>query len=157
MKPITIIVETPKGSTQKYDYEFKIKCFKLNKILPEGMQFPFDFGFIPGTKGGDGDPLDVVVISEFKSFPGCAIDVKIIGGLIAEQSEKNGKKVRNDRYLAVPLESALFKDVDDIKALPGDIINQLEDFFKNYNRAAGKEFEVKERIGGKKAFKIINK
>lgn len=84
MQLITAIVETPKGNAQKYDYDAESKWFKLKKILPAGMVFPFDFGFIPVTKGGDGDPLDIIIISEFKSFPGCAMECRIIGAITAE-------------------------------------------------------------------------
>lgn len=70
MASIEIVVETPKGSAQKYDYDPKSRFFKMSKILPSGMVFPYDFGFVPDTKGEDGDPLDMIVISEFNSFPG---------------------------------------------------------------------------------------
>ena len=59
-----VVIETPKGSAQKYDYDFNDHFFDLKKILPAGMMFPYDFGFIPGTKGMDGDPLDVILISK---------------------------------------------------------------------------------------------
>ncbi|MGN6353764.1 MAG: inorganic diphosphatase [Parafilimonas sp.] len=74
METITAIVETPRGSNAKYNYDEQHSGFKLKKLLPAGMVFPFDFGFIPSTKGGDGDPLDVIIISEIKSFPGCIMD-----------------------------------------------------------------------------------
>src|SRR3954471_7423727 len=102
MKTLTAIVETPKGSAQKYTYEPEHKWLKLNKGLPAGMVFPFDFGFIPDTKGGDGDPLDVIAISEITSFPGCCMDCRIIGALKVNQTERNGITTRNDRFLAVP-------------------------------------------------------
>ena len=156
MKTFTIIVETPKGSAQKYVYEEKLKCFKLTKIMPAGMVFPFDFGFIPGTKGEDGDPLDIIVISEFKSFPGCAMECRIVGGMKANQTEKNGNTMRNDRFIGVPVESELFKDINSINQFPQNIIEQLEDFFKNYNKAARKEFEVLERMGSEEAMKLID-
>src|ERR1700712_5031895 len=102
MKPVTAIIETPKGSGEKYNYDEKQRYFKLGKILPAGLVFPFDFGFIPDTKGEDGDPLDIIVISELASFPGCAMDCRIIGAIKAEQTEKNGETLRNDRFLGVP-------------------------------------------------------
>src|SRR5436190_20703711 len=110
---IDIIIETPKGSAEKYDYDPDLHLFKLKKILPEGMVFPYDFGFIPGTKGEDGDPLDIIVISEFHSFPGCIIKGKIIGGIKAEQSEKkrSDKMIRNDRFIAVPKVSKMFGEL----------------------------------------------
>src|ERR1700743_668040 len=99
MASIDVVIETPKGSVQKYDYDDKTHFFKMSKILPSGMVFPYDFGFIPDTKGEDGDPLDVIVISEFNSFPGVMIKCRVIGGIKAKQSEEDGKMIRNDRFL----------------------------------------------------------
>src|SRR3954462_11587170 len=110
MKTLTAIVETPKGSAQKYTYEPEHKWLKLKKIMPAGMVFPFDFGFIPDTKGEDGDPLDIIIISELKSFPGCVMDCRVIGAITAEQTEE-GNTVRNDRFLAIPEISQLFAKV----------------------------------------------
>ncbi len=155
MKTITAIVETPKGSAQKYDYDQKNKWFKLRKIMPAGMVFPFDFGFIPNTKGEDGDPLDIIIISELKSFPGCAMDCRIIGGIVAKQTEKDKRVVRNDRFLAIPEASQMFAEVKSINDLPKDIIKQLEDFFINYNDEAGKKFKPLKNIDAKEAYKII--
>ncbi|MDN3548486.1 inorganic diphosphatase [Mucilaginibacter aquaedulcis] len=155
MKPINIVIETPKGSTCKYNYDADQKCFRLKKILPAGMTFPFDFGFIPDTKGGDGDPLDVMVISELSTFPGCCIDCRIIGVFKVEQTGPDGKTIRNDRFFAIPEVSQLFKDVKDIEDLPGTIIDQLESFFKNYIRQEGKQLEVVERLGATAARRMI--
>jgi inorganic pyrophosphatase len=155
MKPITVIIETPKGSNHKYDYEPELKCFKLKKVLPVGMAFPFDFGFIPDTKGGDGDPLDVIVISEITTFPGCCMDCRIIGAIKVNQTERDGSTMRNDRYFAVPEVSQLFKDVSSLVQLPDGIITQLESFFKNYNEQAGKKFEVIERVNAEAAYQML--
>jgi inorganic pyrophosphatase len=154
MQTLTAIVETPKGSAQKYTYEPKKKWFKLSKIMPAGMVFPFDFGFIPDTKGGDGDPLDVVIISELKSFPGCVMDCRIIGAITAEQTEE-GNTVRNDRFLAIPEISQLFTKVKSIEDLPEGIVNEIEKFFMNYNELADKKFNPLERINAEKALKLI--
>ena len=155
MQTITAIVETPKGSAQKYDYDEKNKWFKLKKVMPAGMVFPFDFGFIPGTKGEDGDPLDIIIISELRSFPGCAMDCRIIGGICAKQTEKDKTTVRNDRFLAIPEASQMFADVKSIEDLPKDIIEQLENFFINYNEEAGKKFKPLKNIDAKEAYKLI--
>jgi inorganic pyrophosphatase len=155
MEPITIIIETPKGSGHKYDYEPDLKCFKLKKVLPAGMVFPFDFGFIPDTKGGDGDPLDVIVISEIATFPGCCMDCRVIGAIKANQTERDGSTMRNDRYFVVPEVSQLFKEVNSLVQLPDGIITQLESFFKNYNEQAGKKFEILERVNAEEAYQMI--
>lgn len=156
---VDVIIETPKGSTQKYDYVPNTPFFKLKKILPSGMAFPYDFGFIPKTQGEDGDPLDVIVISEFNSFPGIIIKCRIIGGIKAEQSvEKNSKKlIRNDRFLAVPKCSSIFEKVENLEDLPKHITDQLEEFFVDYNKLEGKKFKALGKIGPKQAQRMIQK
>ena len=142
---ITAVVETPKGSAQKYDYDGKNNWFKLKKVMPAGMVFPFDFGFIPKTKGEDGDPLDIIIISELKSFPGC---------VVAEQTEKN-KTFRNDRFIAIAEPSQTFAHVQLINDLPKDTLKQLVDFFVNYNEAAGKTFKHLKSIDAEEANELI--
>jgi inorganic pyrophosphatase len=157
MEPINVIIESPKGSNHKYDYDEQLRCFKLKKVLPAGMVFPFDFGFIPGTKGEDGDPIDVMVISEITGYPGVCMDCRIIGALKVEQTEREGETMRNDRILAVPIVSQLFADVNSILHLPDAILNQVEHFFKNYNEQAGKKFEVLARMNDLDAYNLIKK
>lgn len=156
MEKLPVIIETPKGSTEKYDYDKDYNCFRLKKILPSGMIFPYDFGFIPGTKGEDGDPLDVIVISEFKSFPGCMMDVFIIGAIQAKQSDKENM-VRNDRYLAVPVLSTIFDGIHAINDLPPGKLDELQQFFVNYNAAEGKKFKPLKIIKPADALKTIKK
>ncbi len=156
MQTITAIVETPKGSAQKYDYDPENKWFKLKKVMPAGMVFPFDFGFIPNTKGEDGDPLDIIIISELKSFPGCVMDCRIIGAITANQTEV-GKTVRNDRFIGIPEASQMFADIQEIKELPADIINQTQTFFINYNEIEGKKFKPLKKINATQALKLITK
>lgn len=153
MSAFDVIIETPKGSCEKYDYVPHTPFFKLKKILPSGMVFPYDFGFIPNTKGDDGDPLDVIVISEFNSFPGVIITCRIIGAMKAEQSEeKDSKKmIRNDRYLAIPKFSNIFQEVRDVKDLPKQTMDQLEEFFVDYNKLEGKKFHVLKMMDAKEA------
>ena len=154
---VDVVIETPKGSAQKYDYIPNTPFFKLKKILPSGMVFPYDFGFIPKTEGEDGDPLDVIVISEFNSFPGVIIKCRIIGGIKAEQSEEEGSKkmIRNDRFLAVPKCSNIFQNIERMDDLPKQITNDLEEFFVDYNKLEGKKFKVLEKIGPKEAQRLI--
>ncbi|HEX5154657.1 MAG TPA: inorganic diphosphatase [Parafilimonas sp.] len=154
MQTITAVVETPKNSAQKYDYDPDNKGFKLKKLMPAGMVFPFDFGFIPHTLGEDGDPLDIIIISEFRSFPGCIMDCRVIGAITANQTEK-GKTIRNDRFISVPEASQMFADIKGIKDLPHDVIDQLETFFINYNELEGKKFRPLKRLNAQQAFKLI--
>lgn len=156
-KTITAMIECPKGFTQKFDYDPETQRFRLSKILPAGLVFPFDFGMIPGTKGADGDPLDIIVISESATFPGCLIDCRLIGALQAEQTERNGETMRNDRFVGVPNVTQLFSEIDTLNQLPEAILNQLETFFKNYNEQAGKQFKVTARLNAMQAAQLLNK
>lgn len=155
MKLITVIVETPKGSAEKFDYEPEYKAFKLKKIMPSGMVFPYDFGFVPDTKGEDGDPLDVLILSEFKTFPGCMIDCRMIGAIAANQTEKDGSTMRNDRFIVVPSVSHEYEGVNSIEDLPTALVDEMEHFFKAFNEISGKVFEPIERVGAAKAIEMV--
>ena len=157
MASIEIVIETPKGSAQKYDYDPKTHFFRMKKILPSGMVFPYDFGFIPDTEGEDGDPLDMIVISEFYSFPGVMIKCRVIGGIKAKQTDENGKKmIRNDRFIAIPKCSNIFEKVTTIKDLPRQILDDLEEFFVDYNKLEGKKFKALDKINPREAQRLIN-
>ena len=88
-----VVVETPKGSRNKYAFDPDHRVFELKKVLPAGMAFPYDFGFLPSTKGGDGDPLDVLVLMDEPAFPGCVLKCRVIGVIEGEQGNKKKKNV----------------------------------------------------------------
>ena len=155
MRTVTAMVESPKGINHKLEFDAEEKRFTLTKILPAGLTFPFDFGFITDTRGEDGDPLDIVIVSEITSYPGTMIECRIVGSLAALQTERNGKTMRNDRYIGIPVVSQLFSEVKDIADLAEAIINQLEAFFRNYNEQAGKVFKVLERKDAQTAYLLM--
>jgi inorganic pyrophosphatase len=154
---IDIIIETPKGCRNKYAYDGEAKAFRLKKILPAGAVFPFDFGFIPNTKGGDGDPLDVLVIMDEPAYPGCVIECRIIGALKAKQTERNKKVEENDRLIAVSVVSASYSEVKSLKDVNKNILDEIEHFFISYNQQARKEFEPEGWANAKEAIKLIEK
>src|SRR5579863_845515 len=106
-------IEIPKGCRNKFDYDPDSGLFMLGGLLPEGMMFPFDFGFIPSTLGEDGDPLDILVLMDAPAHVGCLIDVRIIGIIQADQTQ-DGKTKRNDRLLGVAIHSYDHEDVESI-------------------------------------------
>jgi inorganic pyrophosphatase len=148
------IIETPKNSRNKFDYDPDSRLFELGGLLPEGMLFPFDFGFVPATLGDDGDPLDVMVLMDAPAHVGCLLEIRLIGVISAEQKEK-GKTETNDRLLAVTVHSYEHESVNSINEIRPSLLKQIEEFFVAYNKERGKEFKVTGTGGPKKAVKLV--
>ena len=148
------IIETPKGSRNKFDYDPDSGLFMLGGLLPEGMMFPFDFGFIPATLGADGDPLDIMVLMDAPAHVGCLIQVRIVGVIAAEQVQ-DGKTETNDRLLGVAVHSYDHADLESIGDVSKTLLNQVEEFFVSYNKQRGKEFRITGTGGPKKAIQVI--
>src|SRR5207237_1821602 len=149
-----VIIETPKGCRHKFDYDRDSGLFMLGGLLPEGMMFPFDFGFLPSTLGEDGDPLDILVLMDAPAHVGCLIEVRIIGVIKAEQME-GGKTESNDRLLGVAVHSYDHEDLESINDVNKTLLDQLEEFFISYNKQRGKKFKVTGTGGPKKAIKFL--
>ena len=137
---IHAVVETPRGSTCKLDFDPKLRVFKLAKPLMAGLAYPYDWGFIPSTEAEDGDPLDVLVIHDAQTYPGVVLRCRPVGVLEVEQKSK-GKKERNDRVFAVPDRSPLETDLQDIRHLPSRACEELEQFFSATNALEDKQLE----------------
>lgn len=153
---VSVIIETPKGSRNKLKYDPKKRMLKLSKVMPEGMVFPYDFGFIPGTKADDGDPLDVLVLTDEPLFPGCFADCRLIGVIEAEQVEGNKRK-RNDRLIAVPEASLLYSDINDLDKLNPTVLQQVEAFFVNYQKVRDVQVNILDHRGPDKALQILRR
>ena len=152
---INVLIETPKGSSYKYDFDPGLNIFQLNKIMPLGMMFPFDFGFIPGTKGGDGDPLDVLVLMDQALIQGSLLCCRPLALLEASQKERDGREERNDRIIATSEFSTKYVDEKNFIAGHQEILHQIETFFKEYNNLAGKVFQPIHWHNGEKVFETI--
>jgi inorganic pyrophosphatase len=153
---LLVVIETPKGSPNKLAFEPRFGAFVLQGVLPAGAVFPFDFGFVPSTRADDGDPLDVLVLMDAPVFPGCIVPSRVIGVIEAEQTE-DGRTERNDRVLAVAANSAAHRSIREISDLSQDLLAQVEHFFKSYNQAKGKRFEVKARSGTRRALALVKR
>ena len=138
---LNAIVETPKGSRNKYAYLPEAELFELSGTLPLGAVFPFDFGMVPGTLGEDGDPLDVLLLMDEPAFPGCLVRARLIGVVEAEQTERDGETMRNDRLIAVALKDRLYGDAQSLDDIAHYIVEEIEHFFGSYNTIKGKEFK----------------
>jgi inorganic pyrophosphatase len=152
---LNVVIETPKGSRNKYNFDESLGIFKLGGVLPAGHSFPYDFGFIPNTTGGDGDPLDVLVLMDEPAFAGCLIRSRLVGVIEAEQTERDGQTTRNDRLIAVSADSATHEQIRSINDLDETLVDQIEHFFVSYNSAKGKTFKPLGRFAGRKAREIV--
>ncbi|MDQ6829565.1 MAG: inorganic diphosphatase [Gemmatimonadota bacterium] len=150
-KRISIVIETPKGARTKLAYDAAIEAFVVKKVLPEGMTFPFDFGFIPSTMGQDGDPLDVLVLMDEPVGSGSVVPARLIGVIEARQTEQDGSSEENDRLVAVSDACQLFADVTKLADLPESVTTQIERFFVSYNAQEGKTFKPLGRHGRHRA------
>ena len=148
---VHVVIETPKGSPNKLGYDPELGVFTLHSVMPQGMSFPFDFGFIPGTVGGDGDPLDVLVLMEAPVAPGVLVRARLVGVIEAEQTEKGGEAEKNDRLIAAAPESPLYAHVMQLSDLPSELVDQVEHFFVSYNAQHGKTFTPRGQAGAKRA------
>jgi inorganic pyrophosphatase len=149
------IIETPKGRRNKFDYDPEYQTFALGGLLPEGLAFPFDFGFIPCTLAEDGDPLDIMVLMDEPAHVGCLLDVRIIGVIEADQIEE-GKHTTNNRLIGVAVHSYAHEDLHSVAQAPKSVLDQVEEFFVSYNKSRGKKFKVKGRHGPKRAAALVD-
>lgn len=154
-RDVNVIIETPKGSRNKLDYEPSLGVFELAGVLPEGSVFPYDFGFIPSTLGEDGDPLDVLVFLDESVPMGCLVVARMIGVIEAEQTERDGKSMRNDRLLAVATRAHTHADVNALEDLRSKMVDEIEHFFCSYNEMKGKTFRPTGRGGPEQALKLV--
>lgn len=151
---ITVIVETPKGSRNKYAFDHESGLFALTKVLPAGMDFPYDFGFVPSTLGGDGDPLDVLVLMDEPAFPGCRLNCRLIGLVEGEQGSKKEAQ-RNDRLVAVESGNHSYAHVKRMSDLGKRFVRELEEFFINYHCLGGDKYRVLSVRGPRVALRAV--
>lgn len=131
---IETIIEIPKGSRNKYEYDLKNKCFRLDRMLFSSIHYPCDYGFIPETLAEDGDPMDVLVLVQEATFPGCHIQCRPIGML--EMSDEKGKDVK---VLCVPTTDPKLRHIVSLKDVSEGLLDEIEHFFTTYKNLEHKE------------------
>jgi inorganic pyrophosphatase len=152
---ILAIVETPKGSRNKYNYDHTFGTFRLGGVLSEGMSFPYDFGFIPSTLGDDGDPLDVLILLDAPVVMGCLLTVRLLGVIEAEQQERDGERARNDRLIAAATHAHTHEHIKSLEDLPPYLLKEVEGFFAQYNHLRGKQFDPIGRGNAERALALL--
>jgi len=147
---VTAVVEIPFGSRNKYELDKATGLMKLDRVLYSAVHYPGDYGFIPRTLHEDGDPLDVLVLGLAPTFPGCLVNVKLLGILGAVQVERR-KRIRNDRLLAAAVTPVNTPALADIGSIDPEQLKAIRHFFESYNRAQGREFRITRTAGRRQA------
>lgn len=152
---VEIIIETPKGSRNKYIWDEERKLVKFKKCMPLGFIFPFDFGMVPGTKAEDGDPIDVLLLMEEAVYPGVFMQARIIAALKADQEKT--EKYRNDRLIAVESTCPIYGQYQSVADLTPKLRTEIEKFFESYNQVQGKKFTPLGWADNQEAMELISK
>jgi len=147
---IRMIVEIPKNSANKYEYDGELGVFRLDRALYSPMHYPGDYGFIPGTLAEDGDPMDVVALVEEASFSGCLIAVRPLGLLDMLDQEERDQKI-----LAVPNRNPRFDQWHTIDQVFPHVLREIEHFFTIYKELEGKRTEMRGWKGPQEAREVI--
>ena len=149
-----VVVETPRGSRTKFAYDRETGLFQAKMLLAMGFAFPFAFGFFPSSRGEDGDPLDVLILTEADLPMGALVRCRLIGGIAIEESAE-GEARRNDRILAVPLLRHQDRPPYELSDIPAAELKDIEDFLVAYQAADGNDTKVIARLSKAEAESVI--
>ncbi|MFA0833757.1 MAG: inorganic diphosphatase [Methanobacterium formicicum] len=144
------VIEIPKGSRNKYEYDKDKEAFSLDRVLYSPIHYPAEYGIIPKTLWDDGDPMDILVVMEQPTFPGCVIETRIIGVMKMIDGGES-----DDKILGVPVNDPKFKDVQDISDMPKPFLDEISHFFTEYKRLEKKTTEVLGWENAEKAFEAL--
>ncbi|MCE5213921.1 MAG: inorganic diphosphatase [Methanobacterium sp.] len=145
------VIEIPKGSRNKYEYDKDMEAFALDRVLYSPIHYPAEYGIIPQTLWDDGDPMDIIVLMEQPTFPGCVIEVRPVGIMRMIDSGDS-----DDKILSVPINDPQYNDVNDLEDLSESILNEIKDFFASYKKLEGKKTQILGWENKKAAIKAIN-
>lgn len=152
---LRVVVETPRGANIKLKYDDRHGCFSLTRIMPLGVVYPYDFGFVPQTLAQDGDPLDVLVLIDAATYPGVVIPSRLIGALQIEERGMRGRP--NHRLVAVPIKAARKDDLRDLSGLGERVQRELERFFVVATAFTAKDPQIRGWVGPEAASDMVQK
>jgi inorganic pyrophosphatase len=144
------VIEIPKGSRNKYEYDKDMEAFALDRVLYSPFHYPAEYGIIPKTLWDDGDPMDIMVIMDQPTFPGCVIETRVVGVMRMIDGEES-----DDKIIGVPVNDPRFKDVNDISNIPQAFLEEIAHFFKEYKKLEGKKTNILGWDNAEKAFEAI--
>jgi inorganic pyrophosphatase len=149
-KTVDVFVEIPRGSRSKYELDHQTGRIRLDRVLFSAVHYPADYGFVMGTLGGDGDPLDAIVVVEEPTFPGCVLPARPIGTLLMRDEKGTDEKI-----LAVPIGDPRFDEVQELRDLAVHWLREIETFFATYKQLEAAETTVTGWRGSRTAWRII--
>src|SRR5262245_34172926 len=149
---VEAIVEVPRGTRNKYEIDPETGEIHLDRVLFSSVHYPGDYGYIPGTQSPDGDPLDVLILVEEPTFPGCRVHVRPIGVLFMQDEKGDDEKL-----LGVPVGDPRFAEVHDLRDLPAHWLAEVENFFENYKSLEGKATSTGEWRGAREAQRVLGR
>jgi inorganic pyrophosphatase len=149
---IEVVVEIPKGSRNKYEFDHTTGSIRLDRVLYSSVHYPTDYGFVPGTTSADGDPLDVLIIVEEPTFPGCHVWIRPIGVLLMRD-----EKGLDEKILAVPLADPRFDGIKDLAEIHDHWLAEIRNFFATYKMLEGKETQVEGWQGAQEAWAVLGR
>lgn len=130
---VNAVVEIPKGSTHKYEYDPKLGVFRLDRVLHSAVYYPTDYGFIPGTLAEDDDPLDLLIFVSGPTFPGCVLEVRPVAKL-----DMVDDKGIDEKILAIATGDPRFQRIEDLQSIEPHVLKEIEQFFSVYKSLEGK-------------------
>ena len=148
---VNVFVEIPKDSQNKYEYDEDLEMIVLDRTLHSSVHYPTDYGFVPGTRGADGEPLDAMVMVDQSTFPGCLVEARIIGALTIEFSSGGPEQ----KLLGVPVREPRFAEYDDVSDVPGHLLREIEHFFEVFKDLEGSDIGVVGWEGAQEAQKLL--
>ena len=149
---VEAVVEIPKGSRNKYEFDHATGSIHLDRVLYSSVHYPTDYGFIPGTTSADGDPLDVLIIVEEPTFPGCRVRIRPIGVLLMRD-----EKGLDEKILAVPLADPRFDGIKDLAEIHEHWLAEIRNFFATYKMLEGKDTQVEGWRGAPEAWEVLRR
>ena len=151
---LNMVVETPRGSAVKLKYEPKAKVFIVSRSLVLGLIYPFDWGFIPGTKSEDGDPLDALAVHDSSTYPGVVLPCRALGVVDVSQKGEKGRE-ENPRLIVMPSWHERMREFEKATGLPKRLREEIEQFFVSATFFTGKDAKIEGWRGPKAALGVV--
>lgn len=147
---LNAIIEIPRGSRAKYEIDKESGLIKLDRVIYASMYYPLNYGFIPQTLGDDGDPLDIVVLTQVSVVPLCLIPSKVIGVMQMIDRGEGDEKI-----IAVAEQDPSVSHISDVSDLPPHLTSELRHFFENYKTLENRKVEINQFLPREEAFSVI--